>query len=741
MSIQLHLAEPSQNGAYVALKEKLNKEQRIKRRRRERWNKMMAFGKDPKRTTTSQLEAFGSKPHKANSESMSFKASDGLLEPKEQPSGGKKNVISSLFTHNPEIPNLPSSNIAASIRPAESVTDGSFQSLGIDMDVCVHLEKKMNITKPTPIQSISLPRLLNHKNYSRDAIIRAQTGSGKTLAYMLPILQRLLAFTAEQSSPPSRNTFGTLAIVLLPTRELCAQVSQCISQLLIFKSSKFKHWMVSGHITGGDNRSSEKARLRAGVTILCATPGRCLDHLKNTKSWDTSHTSWLVLDEADRLLELGFKDTLQEIVEELNQRRDKSKIQGLPTRRQIILCSATVNDRVKEVVGNTMTNPLLIHTENNSKTTFLAANDEKEYQMDELVAPPQQLKQNFIVMPTKLRLVVLIGLLRSLLQCSSAENPSKIIVFYSCCDSVDFHHHLFTNVSQEGQNDNASSVESDDDGLLTQNVAKIGDNKMSAEYLLPDAKVLRIHGSLQQRDRNEAYQCFREKQSTRPLVLFSTDVAARGLDLPGVTHIIQYDPPTDMKEYVHRVGRTARMGATGDAYLMLLPHEVAYEQRIRNFMGSNKISFLGSRYEDVLQSAFGKHWDSSATDIQLACERFVLKNKQATKLARDAFRGHIRAYATHSKENKDMFHPKLLHTGHLAKCFALREPPSGITMNEKRNVLKEKSMMKFDAKNPKVPIKKGGIGLMSVKRLATDVSEFAIFDASKTPVDFKKRKI
>jgi ATP-dependent RNA helicase DDX31/DBP7 len=244
--------------------------------------------------------------------------------------------VSSLFTSNPETV-LPQTTATTIIQPAIPVfSDSTFPGLGLHHLLSQHLEQKLKVQTPTPIQRASIPHLIKN---NQDAIIQAQTGSGKTYSFLLPLLNRLIVAASNATSRDksffSRAT-GTFCIVLAPTRELAQQISAVLEKLLNYSAhteandegaksqeimDKYHHWIVSGIVTGGEKRSSEKARLRKGNTILVCTPGRLLDHLKTTESFAVGNVRWLVLDEADNLLSLGFEETLKEILAILDEKR------------------------------------------------------------------------------------------------------------------------------------------------------------------------------------------------------------------------------------------------------------------------------------------------------------------------------------------------------------------------------------------------------------------------------------
>ncbi|CAB4406736.1 unnamed protein product [Rhizophagus irregularis] len=594
----------------------------------------------------------------------------------------KSQIISSIFSYNPEIPNVRYDNNSKQMdhKPSNAPIDdtSSFKSMGLDNDLVENMKNKLGVEKPTNIQSKAIPILMSsiNKNVEFDVIVQSETGSGKTLTYLLPIVHRLINITIDiQNNGLLSRSIGTLAIILTPTRELAIQVVSVLKYLINIPPSKFtsrhlNHWIVIGNVIGGEKKQSEKARLRKGINILVCTPGRLLDHLQNTKSFLVKNLCWLILDEADRLLELGFEETLQSIIKILDEKTINSETKNQifssskfwPKRRQIILCSATLKDDVKRLAGYTLFNPIFIG--GNDDFSFIEEKSEKNAKFN----TPNQLKQSYIITPAKLRLVTLTAILKSTFKQIKNLMNRKIIVFVSCCDSVDFHFDLFMNAGKINELDDENS---DDD--------KLKNNDQSISTIIP-AKIFRLHGDLTQNVRTEIFNEFSRSNSG---ILFCTDVAARGLDLPDVAEIIQYDPPTDLKDYVHRVGRTARLGKEGEAILFILPSEIEYI----NVLKSQEIFAEPVRVETLLKSLATQNkrnkneYEVVATDIQLNFERYVLSNSKRTTLAQKAYSSHIRAYATHVSTEKHIFHVKKLHLGHIAKSFGLREAPSNVNNN------------------------------------------------------------
>jgi ATP-dependent RNA helicase DDX31/DBP7 len=337
---------------------------------------------------------------------------------------------SSIFTANPSAPLTRKEEKKSQDLVEEKVfSDTSFHGLGIHPVLSGHLEKLKVIT-PTEIQKLSIPQLTSIKD--RDIIIQAQTGSGKTFAFLLPILHQLLMAGADYEKKIGTEFFsrasGAFAIILAPTRELAQQIAAVLDSLLRYtrntvidesNSSYCRHWMVSGLITGGESKKSEKARLRKGINILVATPGRLLDHLKTTEAFEVGNLRWLVLDEADNLLHLGFEETLKEILFILNekgmsstQKGQRMRLNGWPFERQTILCSATIEGGVETLAQTSLRKPIFLRAGKEVKENASTEVVNEESGTGDAVSIPQQLKQFYVLSPAKLRLVNLLGLLR-----------------------------------------------------------------------------------------------------------------------------------------------------------------------------------------------------------------------------------------------------------------------------------------------------------------------------------------
>lgn len=375
---------------------------------------------------------------------------------------------------------------------------------------------KAGLTHFTPIQLAAYPVLTKGAN----ALIRSFTGSGKTLAYMVPLFNCLV-----QSSPPLNRSSGTKMLVLAPTRELAHQILQNILLL-----SPAAVGLVAGALTGGEDTKKEKERLRKGLVIVVGTPGRILYHLQNTHNFSLRGLQYLVVDECDRVLDLGFRKPVEEIANSFSE--SKADVQK-------VFLAASPTQKVEQMIAS------------------LTADDGKELtrlgfsqNMEELVVP-QQLSHFFATVDEQEKPEFLLKLLVSMWR-------EKCIVFFSTADQVNFFTDLCSSL--------ASPFE---------------------ENVVFSPAPIKIHGYMQHKERKAVYADFASRQTG---VLFTTDVGSRGLDFAGVKLVVLYDPPAAMADYVNRVGRTARMFAAGAALSLLFDGEEEYARRLVSTFKAEEIS-------------------------------------------------------------------------------------------------------------------------------------------------------
>lgn len=589
-----------------------------------------------------------------------------------------KQVVSSLFSFNPESSSAAEQKSEEEHVPAEpsnaplqSELD-TFMSLGLSSRLAEHLLKKMEIRAPTSIQKEAITQLIKDDT---DAFIQAETGSGKTMAYLLPIVQRIANLSSE-STKITRDS-GLFAIILAPTRELSKQISVVLEKLL-----RCVHWLVSSTVSGGENKNSEKERIRKGLNILIATPGRLADHLDHTKALDVSNVRWLVLDEGDRLMELGFEKDLQKIVSTLNMRKSPhAPIAAMPEQRTTVLCSATMKMNVQKLGEISLKNAVHIKS---------ASSDEQQLgeAFDDRFSAPAQLQQSFAVVPAKLRLVTLQAVLKRAF--GRKGSVTRAIVFMSCADSVDFHFEVFarrkTTDDKDTEEGHPKTGRQTEENSPSRTCAPA--HHLSSKQT--PVQVFRLHGSLPQAVRTSTLAEY--TKSKDPAVLICTDVASRGLDLPNVDFVIEYDPPFNKDDHLHRIGRTARAGNDGRAMIFLMPgSEEGYADvlKVERRDGGRDITRQNST--DILKKTFtplgvnDRHaWEEHATNWQLDVERWTLDHPPHLEQARRAYQSHIRAYATHVAAERHIFVLSGLHLGHLAKAFALRDKPGSIRVPGQR---------------------------------------------------------
>jgi ATP-dependent RNA helicase RhlE len=358
-----------------------------------------------------------------------------------------------------------------------------FKALGLD-PLLVRATREMRYAEPTPIQAQAIPRILA----GRDLLATAQTGTGKTAAFLLPVLQRLLSLPARVPQ----------ALVLTPTRELAQQIDDVCLGLAYHTPLRV------GLLVGGAAMGPQEKALRAGVELLVATPGRLLDHMRQDQhQFDRLHT--LVLDEADRMLDMGFLPDIRRI------------IARLPARRQTLLFSATMPPVIARLARDVMREPLTVQVGRRS-------------------APAVGITQAVYPVAEGLKTDLLRHLLRH------AEMPSVLV---------------FTRTKQSARR-------------LARLVAADG------------FAVTELHSNRTQPQRRRAMEGFRRGDFQ---VMVATNLAARGLDVDHITHVISFDVPSVPDDYVHRIGRTARAQAEGDAWVLVSPAEERFLADIERHIG------------------------------------------------------------------------------------------------------------------------------------------------------------
>ncbi|KAI6961766.1 ATP-dependent rRNA helicase [Hortaea werneckii] len=375
----------------------------------------------------------------------------------------------------------------------------TFADLGVTESLCDACES-LGFKNPTPIQTESIPVALG----GRDIIGLAETGSGKTAAFALPMLQALL----DKPQP----LFG---LVLAPTRELAYQISQQFEALGSLISVR------CAVLVGGMDMVPQAIALAKKPHIIVATPGRLLDHLENTKGFSLRPLKYLVMDEADRLLDLDFGPILDKV------------LQVLPRDRRTMLFSATMNTKLDNLTRAALQSPVRVSISTSSYQTV------------------KNLVQSYLFIPHKFKDIYLVALLHHF------AGQTGII---------------FTRTVNEAQ-------------------------RLAFLLRALGRSAIPLHGQLFQSARLGALNKF--KTGARD-ILVATDVAARGLDIPSVDLVLNYDLPPDSKTYVHRVGRTARAGKSGVALTVVTQYDIEVFQRIEKALGRKLDEFSGVEREEVM---------------------------------------------------------------------------------------------------------------------------------------------
>ena len=440
----------------------------------------------------------------------------------------------------------------------------------------------------TEIQAKSIPIALK----GEDIIGSAKTGSGKSLAFLIPTVEYILNHPKNE---------GIQALVITPTRELALQLydlakilmnDNCTSCVLVI---------------GGGNRKKEAEKLSSNeARIIICTPGRLIDHMVNTKKFDYNNIKILIIDEADKILKIGFEEELTEI------------IKLIPKNRQTLLFSATITPKVEDLITLSVKNYENIRIKSSDPTV-------------------STLEQGYLKIDADKKFLFLFTFFKK-------NKNSKILVFFATCKEVEFYSSLLNYV---------------------------------------DVPVLSITGEYKQQKRSTT---FMEFCSLEQGILLCTDVAQRGLDIPDVDWVIQYDPPHDPEEYLHRVGRTARgANKVGKALLMIMPNEINFIRMLQLY----KIKLDEFQFPE-----------KKLAKVQEQLEKLVnKKDKFLLNLATDAYRAYIHSY--HANTDKDTFDLEKLDLLKVCKSFGLISPPFvHLNIKPKTNSMRRKNdRKKFEFNN------------------------------------------
>ncbi|XP_039429486.1 probable ATP-dependent RNA helicase DDX55 homolog [Culex pipiens pallens] len=438
--------------------------------------------------------------------------------------------------------------------------------------------EQLGFEKMTPVQAATIPLLLSYKDVAAEAV----TGSGKTLAFVVPLVELLLK--RQRDSAWKKAEVG--AIIVSPTRELATQISDVLGQFLGHEElGKFSQKLLIG---GNSVEEDVSGIVREGATVLVATPGRLKDLFERKGDLNMASRvkslELLVLDEADRLLDLGFETTINTI------------LGYLPRQRRTGLFSATQTKEVRDLMRAGLRNPVLVSVKEKAA-----------------VSTPKLLQNYYVIVEPQFKLAVLLDFIRK-------QDLKKAMIFFPTCACVEYW------------------------GVAL------------AELMRP-MKVLALHGKMKAQ-RNRILTDFRESETA---LLLCTDVLARGVDIPEVDWVLQWDPPSNAAAFVHRVGRTARQGQEGNALIMLLPTEDAY------------VEFLTRNQKVALKKVSFEVSEKKLTKTLNVLHRLQKSDRGVFDKANRAFVSHVQAYSKH--ECNLILRLKDLDLGKVATSYGLLQLP------------------------------------------------------------------
>jgi ATP-dependent RNA helicase RhlE len=448
-------------------------------------------------------------------------------------------------------------------------TSPSFASLALHPSLHRGL-KELGFARPTPIQADAIPPALD----GRDLLACAMTGSGKTYAFLLPILHQLM----------SKSRGSTRALVLTPTRELAAQIHQSMNDIAIHTP------LTSAAVFGGVGMGPQEHAFRSGVDVLVATPGRLLDHFRQPYA-KLDQLEFLVLDEADRMLDMGFLPEIKKILRHLPARK-----------RQTLFFSATMPGPIAALSKEMLSNPVTLNLQRQS-------------------APAKGITQAVYPVSQDLKSALLVELLKR------GDMPQALV---------------FTRTKHRA-------------------------NRLASQLVTNGIKAERIHGNRSQSQRTQALAGFKNGEYQ---VLVATDIAARGIDVEALGHVVNFDVPLAAEDYIHRVGRTARAEATGEAFTFVSPEEEGELKQIERAIGKQlpRVTVSGFDYAARPQAKL---------EVPLAERIAEIRKKKAEDRARAAAKVARREAAQGSEGSRRPAPRAASKPAPKASPYAESKPPAG----------------------------------------------------------------
>ena len=555
-----------------------------------------------------------------------------------------------------------------------------------DLQINPYLKKalnKNNYNIMTKIQKKAIPILLEHKN----VIVKSETGSGKTLAYIIPLYQNLIEI--NDINKISRKD-GIYSIIFSPTHELCLQIEKTLDKI---KSCCIN--VVYGTMMGGQKVETEKKKLRKGLNIIITTPGRLLYHLKNTENLNFNKLKIIIIDEADLMLDMGFEKDIKECFKliikktenEYNNVENLELNPDLFKKFKIYLISATIDNRIRKMSNYFMKGFKAIGFEKEDNDNNKKENN-NEIKEDNIInhnnylsnLKQQNITQLYSYIYDEFKLVHLIAFLYNNFQ-------KKTIIFVSTCDLCEYLSKIITEIEININNN---------------------DNSPEKNINLFSQKTYKLHGKMKHEERKIVFNEFNLDNTG---ILIATDVASRGLDFQDVEWIIHYDINPDIKEYINRIGRTARIDNIGNSILFLMKNELKLLDTCFNSVKNNLnemknsdilINFVKNINKNILQTKIDENFSdikieddvldeneiykkkyNSIINILIRCiKNFVFKNKNNLILARKAFKSEIRAYVTFFKYGKDVFNTNVLNLTRISRSFGLYKESTSMKVGD-----------------------------------------------------------
>ena len=509
------------------------------------------------------------------------------------------------------------------------------EKLKLDEEIPRVMSEVFKFDKITKVQNIVINEFLKNK----DVIVKSVTGSGKTISYIIPIIQRLINYSKQNTNYKNE----ILALILLPARELAEQVYSEFSKFI----SNMSYSFTSQILIGGKKLEDDLTKFRTQIpNIIIATPGRLAD-IQEKEKISFSNLEILILDEADRMLDMGFEMSVTNIISKL------------PKQRRTGLFSATVTSNVENLIKAGMRNPEFINiiiNQNKSSNLFVSEKEVKDkinnkgsyYSIMEFTPDnykinntsqevPKGLGQYYrVIKNIKYKIPHLIQLLYGLY---NSDKNEKIMIFLSTCFSVDYFNILLPQIFKKFNIDNYSCS--------------------------------KLHSKISQNKREKEYKNFRIEDSHKLNILLTTDLSARGIDIPDVDMIIQLDPPKNEDSYIHKAGRTARVGNTGVSILFLLEEELSFINYMKQkFIYIDEFPYPyqdeNNKNEEIVDNL-------NKLSILQCVKEINISDKWIYDKAVNTFISYLRFY----KENelKYIFDIRSLDIGNLANSFQLLKLP------------------------------------------------------------------